>query len=156
MRTFVFCQRAALAALALFLTFGVLASCTVTTSVSVDPALLTRSGGWKFDRFTIGEASSNQANLWQGMTAVFTSTNSNGNSGTVTFTPTDAAITASGLAAGTTFTGTWSFNDTRSVITFVNTTIINGTVNTAELSSTVLRFNAQVNSNTLEWRFTAN
>jgi hypothetical protein len=156
MRTFLSHQRAALAALALFLMLGVLASCTVTTSVSVDPALLTRSGGWKFDKFTIGTAPSNQTNLWTGMSVVFTSTSSNGNSGSVTFTPTDAAKTASGLAIGTTFTGTWSFNDARSMITFANVTILNGTVNTAELSSTTLRFNTQINGETIEYRFTAN
>jgi hypothetical protein len=156
MRTFLAHQRAAWTAIALLAILGVLTSCTVTTSVSVDPALLTRSGGWKFDKFTIGTAPSNQTNLWTGMLVVFTSTSSNGNSGTVTFTPTDAAKTASNLPIGTTFTGTWAFNDARSMITLANVTILNGTVNTAELSSTTLRFNTQVNGETIEYRFTAN
>lgn len=156
MRTFLSHQRAAFAALALFAILGILTSCTITTSISVDPALITRAGGWKFDKFTIGEAPSNQTTLWQGMTVVFTSTSSDGNSGTVVFTPSDAAKAANNLQPGTTFRGTYSFNSTRSNITFANTTIIEGDLNTAELSSTALRLNWRVNGNTVEYRFIAN
>jgi hypothetical protein len=153
MRTFLSRQRAAFAALALFVILGAISSCTVTTSVSVDPSLLTRSGGWKFDKFTIGAAPSNQTNLWTGMTVVFTGS---GSSGSVTFTPTDAALTASGAPAGTKFSGTWSLDGSRSNITFANVEIINGNLNMAELSSTTLRMNGQVGGNTTEYRFTAN
>jgi hypothetical protein len=151
MRTFLSHQRAAFAALALSLMLGVLASCTVTTSA--DPALLSRSGGWKFDRFTIGAASGSQTNLWTGMTVAFTGS---GTSGSVTFTPTDAAATASGLTAGVKFTGTWSLNDTRTIITFNDTGLLSGTYGVTELSSTVFRMKSTIAGNDVEWRFAAN
>jgi hypothetical protein len=151
MRLFVSYQRAALVALALFAIFGVLSSCT--TTVAADPALLTRSGGWKFDRFTIGPAPSNQTNVWTGMTVAFTGS---GTSGSLTFTPTEAATTASGLTAGTKFTGTWSLNDTRTIITLGDTGLLSGSYGVTELSSTAFRVKSTIAGNDVEWRFAAN
>ncbi len=150
MRTFLAHQRAAWTALALFAILGVLTSCTVT--VSADPALLTRSGGWKFDSFTIGAAPNNQANLWTGMTVVFTGS---GTSGAVTFTPTAAAIAAI-PGAPAKFTGTWSLNDTRTQITLSNTNLVDGPLFMTELSATTLRIKTSIEQKDVEWKFTGN
>ncbi len=149
MRTFLSHQRAAFVALALFAVLGVLTACTVT--ISVDPALLTRSGGWKFDGFSIGAAPSNQKDLWQGMTAVFTGSGTNGS---VTFTPSQAALTASGFPASTKFSGTWTLNDTRTRITFSSSVaILDGELLISELSATTLRMKWTITGNTTETEY---
>jgi hypothetical protein len=153
MRTFRLLHRAAIFLAMVALIAGA-ASCGggSATPTQTKTELLTRAGGWTFDKFTTGSLGPGDA-AYPGMVMKFTS------SGSMTITPSPAAIAAIkalGADLEPSYTGTWSFNSSETIVTFNAPPLFSAPLRVAELSSTTLRLTGSVpgTTQTLESQWT--
>lgn len=133
---------------------GILCSCGTTTPEPTKTELLTRTGGWKFDKFTVGDIGAG-AVAYPGMVIKFASSGSM----TLTLTPAAvAAVKALGADLETSYTGTWAFNSGETQITFNVPPFFTAPLRVSELSSSTLRLTGSVpnTTQTLETQWTGN
>jgi hypothetical protein len=157
MRTFRWFNRVAVLVVMMALV-AALGSCgnNSTASGPSKTELLTRAGGWKFDKFTMGDPGTGNSLVFPGMVMRFTS------SGSMTLTLTPAAIAAvkadAGIDLNPSYTGTWSFNSAETAISLNVPPFFAAPQPVTELSSTTLRLSGTVPGTTqvLESRWTGN
>jgi hypothetical protein len=155
MRTFRWFNRVAvlLAMVALVAAAGSCGNNSTASSPS-KTELLTRAGGWKFDRFTQGDLGLGVA-AYPGMVLKFTS------SGSMTISVAPAAVAAiKALRADIepSYTGTWAFAAGETQISFNAPPLFSIPLRISELSATTLLLTGSVPGTTqvLESRWTAN
>jgi hypothetical protein len=155
MRTFRSIHRfAVLFVMTAIIAAGILCSCGTTTPEPTKKELLTRAGGWKFDKFTVGDIGAG-AVAYPGMVMKFTS------AGVLTLTVTPeaiAAVKALTVDLEPSYTGTWAFNSDETQITFILPPFFAGPQRVSELTSTTLRLTGSnpLTMQTLESRWTGN
>ncbi len=117
---------------------GGLNACTVTTTTTASQTeAITRANGWKFDKFSTGTPPANAVTAYTGATLKFAS------NGTSTLT----------VSTGQVISGTWSWTSLK--VLSLTQQGVNDTWEVVELSSTTMRWSAQLNGSTLEMQWTA-
>jgi hypothetical protein len=141
MQTFRWFNRIAILLVMITIVAGA-ASCSNNSTASgpSKTELLTRAGGWKYDKFTQGDIGLGVA-AYPGMILKFTS------SGSMTMTLTSssiAAVKALGVDLDPSYTGTWSFNADQTQISFNVPPFFTSPLRVSDLSSTTLRLTGSV------------
>ena len=155
MRTFRSTHRfAVLFVMTAIIVAGILCSCGTTTPEPTKKELLTRAGGWKFDKFTVGDVGA-LAVAYPGMVIKFAP------SGVMTITPTSEAVAAAKALTvdiQSSVIGSWEFNLDETQITLILPPLFASQQRVAELTSTTLRLTGSniLTMQPLESRWTGN